>query len=74
MPVATPGTSSGARRVGVMGSYYTDGLVTCSKRVHVHANGVTSGSSPLSLVAPRRVGDPAVDGWTRGISGAPHVV
>jgi hypothetical protein len=24
-----------------MGSYYTDGLVTCSKRVHVRANGVT---------------------------------
>src|SRR5882672_4373269 len=32
MPVAIPGTSTGARRGGVMGSYYTNGLVACPKR------------------------------------------
>ena len=32
MPVAIPGTSTGARRGGVMGSYYTNGLVACTKR------------------------------------------
>ena len=60
MPVATPGTSTGARRVDVMGSYYTDRprRVLRSGRWLTHDNAKRSdpASSDPAVVAAHRVG------------------